>query len=53
MPCITEEIYQEFFKDKEKSESIHVSKWPETNFKKFTKQQEELDKKGTKFFEIL
>ncbi len=28
MPFITEEIYQLFFKDKEKEESIHVSSWP-------------------------
>ncbi len=28
MPFITEEIYQGFFKEKEKSESIHISAWP-------------------------
>ena len=29
MPHITEEIYQIYFIDKEKSKSIHVSPWPE------------------------
>jgi len=29
MPFITEEIYQEYFKQFEKEKSIHVSKWPE------------------------
>jgi len=53
MPCITEEIYQEFFKEQEKSQSIHISKWPQHTIEKFSKQQEELDKKGNKFFEIL
>ncbi len=28
MPFITEEVYQLFFKDKEKEESIHISSWP-------------------------
>ncbi|MCL4387241.1 MAG: valine--tRNA ligase [Patescibacteria group bacterium] len=30
MPFITEEIYQEFFKERSKTESIHLSNWPET-----------------------
>jgi valyl-tRNA synthetase len=30
MPFITEEIYQEYFKKTEKTKSIHISKWPET-----------------------
>jgi valyl-tRNA synthetase len=29
MPFITEEIYQDFFKDLEQEKSIHISKWPE------------------------
>ncbi|MFC1728679.1 class I tRNA ligase family protein, partial [Nanoarchaeota archaeon] len=29
MPFITEEIYQMYFKDKDKAESIHISAWPE------------------------
>ncbi|MBU3905134.1 MAG: valine--tRNA ligase [Nanoarchaeota archaeon] len=29
MPHVTEEIYQNYFKDKEKVESIHISSWPE------------------------
>ncbi|MBW3013177.1 valine--tRNA ligase [Candidatus Woesearchaeota archaeon] len=33
MPYITEEIYQLFYKEKEKVSSIHVSSWPE-GFKK-------------------
>jgi valyl-tRNA synthetase len=28
MPFVTEEIYQEYFKETEKDESIHVSGWP-------------------------
>lgn len=28
MPHITEEIYQKYFKENEKSESIHISEWP-------------------------
>ena len=31
MPFITEEIYQLYFKDKEKKKSIHVSDWPKAN----------------------
>jgi valyl-tRNA synthetase len=46
MPFITEEVYQEFFKKNEKSESIHISSWP-----KFEKENvsDELDI----FYEIL
>jgi valyl-tRNA synthetase len=28
MPFITEEVYQHFFKQHEKAESVHISKWP-------------------------
>lgn len=53
MPCITEEIYQEFFKQQECYDSIHVSKWPQPTIKKFSKDQEILEKKGDVFFSIL
>ena len=53
MPCITEEIYQEFFKNQEKQDSIHQSKWPQPTIKKFTKSHEELEKKGDLFISIL
>ncbi len=53
MPCITEEIYQEFFKEQEKCKSIHISQWPKHTIEKFTKKEEELDTKGAKLFEIL
>jgi valyl-tRNA synthetase len=33
MPFITEEIYQGFFKEKEKEKSIHISSWPEQDKK--------------------
>ena len=29
MPFVTEKIYQEYFRKKEKDKSIHLSKWPE------------------------
>jgi valyl-tRNA synthetase len=53
MPCITEDIYQSFFKEHEKSISIHVSKWPEVTIKKFTKEHEKLEKQGQEMFRIL
>lgn len=33
MPFITEEVYQQYFKEFEKDESIHISKWPSYNSK--------------------
>jgi valyl-tRNA synthetase len=30
MPFVTEEIYQKYYKKNEKTESIHLTKWPET-----------------------
>lgn len=30
MPFITEELYQKYFRDAQKSKSIHISEWPET-----------------------
>lgn len=41
MPFITEEIYQTYFKKNEKTESIHLTKWPETQEK--SKDTNELD----------
>ncbi|MEK6914400.1 MAG: valine--tRNA ligase [Nanoarchaeota archaeon] len=29
MPFITEEIYQKYYKENEKTESVHLTKWPE------------------------
>jgi valyl-tRNA synthetase len=40
MPFISEEIYQEYFKKAEKSESIHISEWPEFSKEKIS---DELD----------
>lgn len=40
MPFISEEIYQEYFKKAEKSESIHVSEWPKFSAEKVS---DELD----------
>jgi len=37
MPFITEEIYQNYFREREKDKSIHLSKWPEY------KKEEKLD----------
>ena len=31
MPFITEEIYQEYFKKNEKTKSIHICGWPESD----------------------
>ncbi|MBU2523050.1 MAG: valine--tRNA ligase [Nanoarchaeota archaeon] len=41
MPFITEELYQKYFKQNEKMESIHVSKWPEVLKIKDLKKVEE------------
>ncbi len=53
MPCITEEIYQEFFKQQEKYSSIHISKWPQPSIKKFNKTHEKLEKQGDTLLSIL
>jgi valyl-tRNA synthetase len=45
MPHITEEIYQKFFKGREKEISIHISKWPEYN-------EEMIDEKAEKAGDI-
>lgn len=50
MPFITEEIYQTYFKRKEKDKSIHLSEWPSVNLK-----QRQLDEVNifTTFVEII
>lgn len=53
MPCITEEIYQSFFKTYERYPSIHISRWPETTIKKFGREQETLEKQGQEMFKVL
>lgn len=41
-PFFTEEIYQLYFKNKEKTKSIHISKWPEYNKKLEDKKAEKI-----------
>ena len=41
-PFFTEEIYQLYFKNKEKIKSIHISKWPEYNKKLEDKKAEKI-----------
>lgn len=50
MPYITEEIWNLYFKDREKVKSIHISEWPNHNKKLEDKKIEEI---GDKFVEIL
>ncbi len=38
MPFITEEIYQTYYREHEKTESIHLCKWPKSEKKKFNKE---------------
>ena len=45
-PFITEEIYQEYFKDDEKAKSIHISEWP-------TEIKIEKEKEDDKKFDLL
>ena len=33
MPYVTEGVYQQYFSKKEKCDSIHISKWPESDVK--------------------
>jgi valyl-tRNA synthetase len=42
MPFVTEEVYQNYFKNLEGDKSIHISKWPE--FKELKEEKEEKDK---------
>ncbi len=42
MPFITEEVYQDFFREKEKDKSIHISKWPIYDEKLVDKKIEEI-----------
>ncbi|MBS3133688.1 valine--tRNA ligase [Candidatus Woesearchaeota archaeon] len=50
MPYITEEIYCNYYIEKEKSKSIHLSYWPEYDKNLMNKDVEE---KGDKFIDIL
>jgi valyl-tRNA synthetase len=50
MPYITEELYQIYFRKSEKSKSIHVSEWPESDKKMI---DEDIEKIGDRFVEIL
>lgn len=50
MPHITEEIYQAYFKNKEKSKSIHISSFPKHNPKLINKKIEKL---GNEFISII
>jgi len=49
-PHITEEIYQSYFREREKSKSIHISDWP-----KYSKglEDKEAEKIGEKVIEII
>jgi valyl-tRNA synthetase len=40
MPFITEEMYQLYYKSKEKTESIHISDWPKADKKLINKKLE-------------
>ena len=50
MPFITEEIYQQHYKNKEKHKSIHISSWPKADKKLIDKKTEDL---GNRFVEIV
>ncbi|MBI2499410.1 valine--tRNA ligase [Candidatus Woesearchaeota archaeon] len=50
MPFITEDLYQLFFKQKEKHESIHISPWP--RYDKSLKD-ENLEKAGDRAIEVI
>ena len=51
MPFITEEIYQDYFKENEKNESIHLSQWPEIS--KVDKIDNKIIPLGDEFVEVL
>jgi len=50
VPHITEELYQNYFKQYEKDKSIHISKWPESETKLIDKK---IEKSGDKAIEII
>ena len=50
MPHITEEIYQNYFKEFEKKDSIHISNWPEFSEKLI---DESLEKEGDEIIQII
>ncbi len=49
MPYITEEIYSEYFRDKEDFKSVHLSKWPEYD----KKLDNGIENKGNEFIDIV
>ena len=49
MPFITEEIYQDFFKEFEKQKSIHISNWPDLK----VKEEKNIKDSGDLFMKIL
>jgi valyl-tRNA synthetase len=49
IPHLTEELYQMYFKEFEKTKSIHLTEWPKAE----TKINEKIKKAGDKFIEIL
>jgi len=44
IPFITEEIYQNYFRNTEKEKSIHISKWPEADL---------IEKSDDKIFDLI
>jgi len=42
MPHITEEIYQKYYKEHEKKESVHITEWPKANLKMIKEDAEKL-----------
>jgi len=42
VPFITEEIYQDYFRDYDKAKSIHISEFPKPNLKLIDKKSEEI-----------
>ncbi|MEM4702882.1 MAG: valine--tRNA ligase [Candidatus Pacearchaeota archaeon] len=53
IPHITEYIWQQYFKDKEKVKSIHLAEWPKAEIKKIGEEEQNLIEAGNKFLNIL
>lgn len=51
IPHITEYLWQHYFKDYEKVNSIHLSEWPK--YEKISKEDKKIIEAGEKFLEIL
>ncbi|MCS7134407.1 MAG: valine--tRNA ligase [Candidatus Pacearchaeota archaeon] len=51
LPHMTEYIWQNYFKEQEKSKSVHLAEWPK--YKKIGKKEEEILKAGRTFLKIL